>query len=59
MSKPLTLSKIEIASKIKARKPFWISGKAEQKMVLTFASFTGVKLSTRADERGGFNVFFI
>ena len=43
------MSKLEIASKIKAGKDFYVGSKDERKLVLTLAPFQERKLTTRAD----------
>jgi hypothetical protein len=58
MSKEKPLSKMAIASKLKAKKPFRVSTKLERIYVLTAAKYLEVSVSTRADG-DGFNVFFV
>jgi len=54
------MSAMEIASKLKARKGFWIATKAEQKEILTAKRFLGLELATRANLlKGGFDVIFL
>jgi hypothetical protein len=49
MKEQKTMSKLEIASKIKAGKDFYVGSKDERKLVLTLAPFQERKLTTRAD----------
>ena len=49
MKEQKPMSKLEIASKIKAGKNFHVNTEKERKLVLTFASFQNNRIITRAD----------
>lgn len=53
-----SMTELEIASRIKAGRNFWVPGNRERKLVLMAARFFGVRLSTRVSAAGGFTVYF-
>ena len=52
------LSKLEIAARVKARKPFVVTTKSERHHVLVYASYIDVPVQTKAREEGGYSVTF-
>ena len=52
--KKKSMSELQIAGKLKAGKPFKVSGKREQNIALTLSKGLGIEITTRK-----FNVIFL
>lgn len=57
------MTELEIAAKLKAKKPFSVANEADRKKVLTASKFLGVQVITRAiidgEHHRGFQVSFV
>ena len=52
------MSKLEIAARVKARKPFVVTTKSERHHVLVYASYIDAKVQTKERDEGGYSVTF-